>query len=378
MKINLDTLKNEIELNKKYNIKILCEKMNIEYKDDTKFRRKILTLIKENMQITEEGRGKGYKIIINKINSGFEYIDGRGKSEGSRGQNKIYAQYIDLLLHKYLITQANGKNIVNTTNNKIAEATGIVNCNYRTAIANQEKFYNTIKNEIELNNNTYCMFDTFKNVKTKIREVVKGSLDRLQKDNTISYEISTFVYVNNVSRIATPEELEIITKYEEKILCEMNITKRQKDNNYKLNREFNVKVLKKVQEETNITRIYKGYEIIILNKNIESFNEGEYITKLNNEILKFLRNKSMQEENKVSENKSFIGKWEIDRNDEEYITKCNKIIEIIVNVTYQDIKNKIIRCKNNKISTQLSAEEQDEIIYSLIDNLDVEDVDIDF
>ena len=325
-------------------------------------------------------------------------VDGRkgnsGKSEGSRNNYKgIYAEIIDALLLQYLqkeLLKLRDTCKIYTTNNKIAEATGIVNYNYRTAFSNQGKFYNTVKKDFDIKSNTYCMRDVFDMVKTKIREIVRASLDRLQKAEQLEYNPCYFVYMSHVSRPPNESELDTILAAEKDIMREMGVEhKKQIDNNQKLSKEFNTNVLKKIQEKFSyIEGIYKGYTIVLW-EDFELKSEIELkglIKKLNNLIIESLRNKpvKLQETTKEERGDSWFGSrnpfwkpWVYDRLSNKYIEHCYEFIYILCNIDANDISKQIINCKNNKIINGLTQKQREgihnNIAIKLIDKLGFND-----
>ena len=337
----------------------------------------------------------GHKYIITEIYSEpIPKVENRGKSEGSRNNYKgIYAEIIDVLLLQYLLKEeSNLKDTckIYTTNNKIAEATGIINCNYRTAFSNQEKFYNTVKKEFDIKTNTYCMKDVFDMIKTKIREIVKASLDRLQKSEQLEYESCYFVYMSPTYRPPYKSELDAIHIAEEDTMKEMGVEhKKQIDNNQKLSKEFNNKVLKKVQEKfTYIQGIYKGYTISLWDDfEIKSDIEIKYLMKkLNHLVIDSLCDKPPKIYEKTKEENGegwsgsrnpFLKPWVYDRLSNKYIQHCNNFINILCNIKAKNISEQIINCKNRKIINGLTQKQREDIhnnfANKLIDQLGFDD-----
>lgn len=337
----------------------------------------------------------GHKVKVIEIYSEpKEKIEKRGKSKGSRNNYKgIYAEYIDVLLLQYLQKEElklKDTCKIYTTNNKIAEATGIVNCNYRTALNNQGKFYNTIKEDFNIRTNTYCMFDSFNIIKTKIREIIKASLDRLQKLGKLDYEMCYFIYGAYSIEIPTKEELEVINISEKYTMEEMKIeNKKEIDGNIKLSKEFNKKVLKKVQEKFNyIENIFKGYTIII-NENFELKSDveiKELMTKLNALVINTLKERTQKIqkntikkeglENWLGSRSPFWNFWVFDRMSTKYIEHCYNFIEILCNIKAKNIVDKIKNCNNKKITSGLTneqkEEQKDKILIELVNNADKE------
>lgn len=372
--------------------KQLCEAIGIEYKDSTNSRRSQEKEFDRRFNWHREKR----KIVIDEIYSEVrEKIENRGKSEGSRNNYKgIYVEYIDILLLQYLQQEElKLKNTckIYTTNNKIAENTGIVNWNYRIAFNNREKFYNTVKKDFNIKKNTYCMFDVFDMIKTKIREIVKSSLDRLQKQEKLEYESYYFIYIPYTARIPHEDELQAINNAEEETMKEMGVeTRRQIDNNYKLYKEFNQIVLKKVQEEFDyIESIFKGYEISLWEDfPLKSDTEMEKLKEeLNALVINSLKDKpsKYQEKAQIDEQVgNWVGArcaswkpWNFDRLSTKYIEHCYSFINILCSLNEKNITEKIKRSQNNKITRGLTEEQKEEqnkkTLNKLLDEMDKEE-----
>lgn len=372
--------------------KQLCDAIEIEYKDSTNSRKSREKEFDRRFKWHKEKR----KIVIDEIYLEVkEKIENRGKSEGSRNNYKgIYVEYIDVLLLQYLQQEElNLKDTckIYTTNNKIAENTGIVNCNYRTAFNNREKFYNTVKKNFNIKKNTYCMFDVFDMIKTKIREIVKSSLDRLQKQEKLEYESYYFVYIPYTARIPTEDELEAINNAEEETMREMGVeTRRQIDNNYKLYKEFNQMVLRKVQDEFDyIESIFKGYEISLWEDfQLKSDTEVEKLkAELNALVISSLKEKPCKYQEKAKKDEK-VGNWfgvrcsswkpwNFDRLSTKYVEHCYSFINVLCNLNEKNIIEKIKKCQNNKITRGLTKEQKEEqndkILNKLLDEMDNEE-----
>lgn len=372
-----------------------CEAIRIEYKDSTNSRKAREKEFDRRWKWHKEGR----KIFVDEVYSKIrEKIENRGKSEGSRNNYKgIYAEFIDALLLQYLQKEEDKLKdtcAIHTTNNKIAEATGIVNYNYRTAYNQREKFYNTVKKDFNIKSNTYCIKDVFYWTKSKIREIVKASLDRLQKVELLEYEPCYFIYKKYKERVPLEDEMKAIITAEEESMKEMGVEhKKQIDNNYELSKEFNKKVLEKVQKDFDyILSIFKGYTISLW-EDIELKSDKEIkelMIKLNNLVINSLREKPEKIQKKTKKDEgigNWIGHrnpfwkpWVFDRVSKKYIEHCCSLINILCNIEASDIVEKIKNCKNNKISSKITQEQKDEykdkILDELMDKMDLEDIDL--
>lgn len=362
---------NELEVGKFYkNIKIICETLGRKYKDGTDSRKALLKEIECHYKLEKQGRGY---LVKEKYKIPKPKIDNRGKSEGSRNNYKgIYAEYIDQLLFGYLIKHPKkDERVIYTTNNKIAEGCGIVNINYRTALNNQWKLYNVIKKELHIESNAYCLIDAFTIVKTKIREIVRSSLDRLKKANKLDYEYSHFVYIPYTSRIPNEIELQCIITAEEETMKEMRAeSKAQIDNNEKKRKEFNGKVLKKVQQQfAYIQNIYMGYTIILC-ENIIAPDDSEMkglTEKLNQIVLESVKQQPQKIQDKTKKHvggywglrNPFWRKWDFDRMSKNYIMQSSSILDILCNLNAENIVQKILDCKETK-SPDFRSRKEDE------------------
>ncbi|UZW12590.1 hypothetical protein OSC52_12060 [Clostridium pasteurianum] len=372
-----------------------CEAIGIEYKNSTNSRRACEKEFDRRWKWHKEGR----KIIVDEVYPEIkEKIENRGKSQGSRNNYKgIYAEFIDALLLQYLQKEEDKLKDtceIHTTNNKIAEATGIVNYNYRTAYNEREKFYNTVKKDFNIKTNTYCMKDVFYWTKSKIREIVKSSLDRLQKAELLEYELCYFLYMQYKERIPLEDEMKAIITAEEETMKEMGIEHKKKiDNSYELSKEFNKKVLGKVQKDFDyIESIFKGYTIslwedIALKTDSEI---KESMIKLNNLVISSLKEKPEKTQKKTKKDEG-IGKWfgarnpfwkpwVFDRMSKKYIEHCYSFIDILCNLNAINIVEKIKNCKSNKISSKITQQQKDEykdkILDELLDKIDLEDIEL--
>ena len=338
---------------------------------------KILQL--ENWKRYFDWDKQGHKFIITVIyDIPLPKVDNRGKSEGSRNKG-IYAQYVDNLLMEYLMdTKHVYENTVYTTNNKIAESIGIVNYNYRTALSNQEKFYNTIKDDFGIYNNVYCMYDTINLIKTKVREVIKSSLDRLVKLKYIEYNYVNFVFVG-ISRPVYTYEKNKIEELEKVVLVTMGKSQQQIDNNNKLSKQFRDRILYLMQENyPYIQNIYKGYVITIKDsKNIDF--EFAQIYKLNQLILDSLKDKPAENLQKFKEKDKitmwfgrrnpFWKKWTFDRMSKNYLRHCDNFIRMLVDITSPNITERIVECENDTVINYIETSIRDKIVREVEDDV---------
>jgi hypothetical protein len=363
-----------------------CEFISIEYKDSTNSRKAQEKEFDRRWAWHRVGR----TIVIDEIYPELkEKIESRGKSVGSRNNYKgVYAELVDDLILQYL--QEKESNLTDTakiytTNNQIAEAIGIINYNYRKANANREKFYNVLKKYFDIESNSYCMSDVFDRIKTKIRDIVKSSLNRIKSSEMLDYDCCYLVNIcNEVKEItevrnAYEDEANAIVIAENVIMQEMGIEKKSEIERDKLKaKEFSGKVLERVKIDFKYIRsIYKGY-CITLSEDIHQKSEVE-IKELRKELNQLVIN-SLKERHIKNREKALIEeglsegfesrssvqkKWNYDRLSKKYIDNGYRIIDILYNLDFESIVSQINNHVNNHINK--SEESTDEMIKQLFE-----------
>jgi len=242
-------------------------------------------------------------------------IDNRvnnGQSEASHGNNTegIYGKYIDKILIDYFQTLRE-KYVIYVTNSVLAEVAGIINYNYRVANNKKNKFKQFITNKEGKITNT-AMYNVFNKTNEIKRKPIIASLDRLQKQELLKYEMNYMIYFENETRCAKIGEEEIIQKCEEKALEILKITDRKKlMTNDKLKNDFYETVDSLVKQEIEeCDGIFQGFKIII-KQSIADIEKIENVESLKNELNKLIIRKVKDKmiKNKIKIEKDIIPMW---------------------------------------------------------------------
>ena len=284
----------------------------------------------------------GNKFVIDEIYSiPLSKVDNRGKSEGSRNNN-IYGKFIDPILTDFFCNRKN--KILYYTTNQLAVIAGIINKNYGVAFSNKSDFLNFSAKDITINKSAET--DFFGIVKGSLKDSIKSSLKRLQKNGYIKFKETYLLSYQYEARGTTEEENMIIEKIEKSVFEKMKkeekiTTKNQLQYNDKLRKIYYNEIANEVQEQIeNVDMIYRGYNIIV-NENIVNNNLDVNILK--NNVNSIFINKTMEKLNKrykKEKNKhKFLGKpnpfWDkyiIDRINKSYKPYCKYITDILLNI----------------------------------------------
>lgn len=135
----------EVELNRSYKYKELCEVFGEEKKSG---KGKQLQFKEWRRYFNIEKGEKATFIITEIYEIPKEKIDNRGKSEGSRGNNEgISIKYsTPLMLDYFQYCRKNNENVIYTTADKLAKTIGIINSNYSKSKDDREKYSEYINN----------------------------------------------------------------------------------------------------------------------------------------------------------------------------------------------------------------------------------------
>ncbi|SHH36626.1 hypothetical protein [Clostridium grantii] len=258
---------NNLQINQGYKYKELCSLLEVEEKSRGNSR---------NCQYKDFERyftyhKVGQKTFIDEIFAEVkEKIDNRkghsGKSEGSRNQTTLYANYIDAILTNYFYSIQENHKIDNTiyrTNLQMLQIANLINENYKRLQTKEEEIVKYIsKNGLS--------FISFNNVMFQVSSIanrkIEQSLTRLQNKNIIKFQkgyIISYFDEERISkeRIANTEETQIIKDIEKKLLDAYDTTIQQLKFDKKALRKFYDKVKEEVKKEIECMYFYVGYEI---------------------------------------------------------------------------------------------------------------------
>lgn len=258
------------------NLKVMCEELDIEYKDSTDCRKAIRKEVEQYVRFKDVGR-KRCLIVEEVYDTKIEKIDGRGKQEGSRNAITVYAPHIDKLLLNDL---ASREEVSYTTINNIACMSGMTNDNHKIMLSDKGRFAEYLRLEYDITNST-AFRNSFYAINSLVRSTVKGCINRLDRQGYISYKEGHIVKVDTTLiddcdklpeekevdeyvRMAD-DELECILHIEKVVLEEFGVEKLRQLSDRKLSKYFK-RVLELVQVEfPYINQLWKGYEITKLN-----------------------------------------------------------------------------------------------------------------
>jgi len=293
-------------------------------------------------------------------------IDNRvnnGQSEASHGNNTegIYGKYIDKILIDYFQTLRE-KYVIYVTNSVLAEVAGIINYNYRVANNKKNKFKQFIINKESKISNT-AMYNVFNKTNEIKRKPIIASLERLQKQNLINYQLNYMIYFENSSRSANITESEIILQCEIEALEHMKITDKKKMmTNDKLKNEFYEIVNKLSSQEIECCDgIYQGFKIWI-KQSIEDVEKIDNIEELKNELNEQIIRKV---KDKMKIEKDIIPMWGIPNPNQpkwkKEILDCNYLAYTDIVIHYLlDIKSiRIVEAIESQIITYNTGESKD-------------------
>ncbi|MBU3198323.1 hypothetical protein LL037_21520 [Clostridium estertheticum] len=277
-------------------------------------------------------------------------IDNRGKSIGSRNNNKgIYTKYCTKILLQYLNTyKRNNRNILYATTNQLAERIGIINCNYTKANANKQKFGNYMYNKNRFTNYTARkdMFDALYNI---VKPTIVGTLEKLQKNGDITYLQTYLIHNKNYIRASTLKETKIIKIIQAEVLVSMDIKNKlilQNDN--KLQKKYYSTVEGLVMEQIDMDYYITGFKITICDKEIEEFEDINNIKVVLNNII--IKRALLKIEKKINNLKIKMGggfdglsnckleRWDRDKIKEEYKIEAEELIKSLIKLGYLDIR----------------------------------------
>lgn len=264
-----------------------------------------------------------------------------GKNPNSRNNN-IYGKYIDIILLDYFCNRKN--KILYYTTNQLAVIAGIVNKNYGVAFSNKNDFLNFSAKDITINKSAET--DFFSIVKGSLKDSIKSSLKRLQKNGYIKFKETYLLSYKFEARGATKEENELIQEIEKSVFEKMKkeekiTTKNQLQYNDKLRKIYYNEIANEVQDQIeNVDMIYRGYKIVVAE---DIINSNADVNILKNNLNSIFINKTMEKLNKrhmkEKNNHKFWGKpnpfWDkytIDRINKSYIPYCKYITDMLLNI----------------------------------------------
>jgi|GEM_PF-2654895 len=339
-----------IRLNEKMKYKGLCEMLEIEVKTDTRAKQRQFQDIQRYLNITKDKTWytiTGIKEVVD------PKIDGR--KNNSRPLE--IGEDIDNCLLAYFCDE--DISYLRTTNRQLGEIVGLINCNYKVACKEKNRLYNYANDKFKLEN-TEAMYDVLDRAYDKLRNTFHKSLERLESKGHIAFE--SIIFINDFGRIANVKECKIIKKTKKEVLASMGGNMQKIIRNDKKMKEYFSRVDYLC---ANAIKGYKsgfeGFEIVIVAEDMEKMDyktlkmniNQKYISSVIRNIKKSIskRKSKMLAEEKIhrqtgTENEEVLNKWNYSRMNANYLRGAKKIIDLLIDIDYPDVKKELREYSN--------------------------------
>jgi hypothetical protein len=325
------------------NYKELCVELEME----------IQTSSSKNAQLKELARyckfnKLGHKFIIEEVYSNpLPKIENRGKSEGSRNNNNVYGDLIQLLILD-LLAQCKG-GYLTISRGKLLLVINVINNNYSQCGEHirQLSKYADIEEGI--------IYDFYNTSNSNFKSTVEIALKNLMNKRIIWFDTVTKIVEleTNIHRIATNKEKETILLCEKQVLDELKFKQISDVRVSKHWRKFKRKVKRLLNEQSNISYYYLAYEIVV-NKSylqeerkslydllLETEKRNQYKDKLNMTVQNNIIKNAENRRNKISSSHKF----DIYRSGDNYINDIERLINLLINNQTCDIMDYVTNTK---------------------------------
>jgi hypothetical protein len=295
---------------------------------------------------------QGNKFIITEIyDVKKEKTDGRGKSEGSRNNNSIYGDYVQLLIADLLVRQE--KKHISISRTSLLNTVNMINENYGKCSRRVKDLASVYKIA------PYVIYDFYNTSNSSFKSSIETALKNLHSKRLLWYkDVIKVCKSNDVHEEATLAELDMINHYELlalkdtpfKTIEEVPMTKHWKP--------FREKVIKHLKQNTEIKYYYKAYFISV---------ELDFLEQERDELMQFIleddnRRKLKSELNDIVQSHLYgnagkrhdnsiysTSKMAEVRYDLEYTNKINQLIKLLIDDEQEDIVESLNLYSNNKI-----------------------------
>jgi hypothetical protein len=345
------------------NYKELCLELGIEIKASTN---------SKNAQLRELSRyckynKVGHKFFIEEVYSTpLPHIENRGKTEGSRNNNSVYGEMVQLLILDLLAQCRKGH--LSISRSKLMLTINMINENYGFCGEQVKKLgeYAEIEEGI--------IYDFYNTSNSNFKSVIEKALNNLMDKRIIWYDMITKVCEmgTRIHRLATQEEKEIIRDSEKLILDELGykqVSQVRCSKHWKL---FKGKVKNLLNENGEIEYYYFAYDI---------YANEKYLQEERKELLKFLLEQVEREEYKGELNatvyynlienakkrheKGFTSqKMSKYRLQDNYIEDIIKLVELLIDNSTGDITEYVSKIDIEDYIDNCEIEEELEILFA--------------
>ncbi|WEZ09561.1 hypothetical protein P5663_06870 [Priestia flexa] len=299
---------------------------------------------------------EGNKYIVKEIyDEPKPKIDGRGKSPGSRRNNSVYDNYIQLLIADMLATS--NKNELSVSTTSLLEKLNMINKNYKLFRESVEEIVGVVEVEKIL------VHDFYNTSGSSLKNTLERALNDLDDKRVAYYQkiMKVFDKRTQSHRQATKREEELIKHTYEKETLKWFPEEYQSMKKIRVSKHwknFNKQVMKRLNEETDIEYYYSAYLITINEKYIAEERDklrelvlSGYEREGNKGMLNAIVQESLckaaenRHENAIySKSKIADVRW-----DENYPNKFGKLVDWLINDQAEDMREVIKKQKEEVV-----------------------------
>ena len=268
------------------------------------------------------------------------------KSLGSRNNNNVYGELIQLLIMDYLAQKK--MKTVTISRTQLLREIEMTNFNYGVSSDNIPKLAAHIEAEVAL------VYDFYNTSNNNFKNAIEIALNALYDRRIIMHDKVTMVHKlkSGKTDLATEEEKDIIVEHEKAILKELNYSVVSEVRGSKDWLKFRDKVKRRLIEQGDIEYYFFAYRITVNQKYIEEelnnlvdhlledLKREEYKNELNSKVCdRLLENAEKRHEKmkKVESEEIFIDhKMGNCRVENTYVTKIKQLVSILIDNTYPE------------------------------------------
>lgn len=321
------------------NYKALCEELGIQVKQG---RNKKLQM--KDLERFFTHYKDGHSIIVTKVyDTPLPKIEKRGKSEGSRRNNSIYGDYVQLLIADLLVRQE--QKHISISRTSLLNVVNMINENYGSCSKRVKELASKYKIA------PYVIYDFYNTSNSNFKNAIETALKNLHSKRLLWYkDIIKICKSDNSHEEASLNELDMINHYELLALRDTPFETIEEVYMTKYWKPFKDQVVKYLKQNTEIKYYYKAYFISV---------ELDFLEKERDELMEFIleddnRKKLKSELNDIVQNhlhtnankrhdKSIYSKSKMaeTRYDLEYTSKIKQLIKLLIDDEQEDITEEL-------------------------------------
>ena len=248
---------NELEVGKKYkDLKVMCEVLNLEYKDGANCRNALLKQIETKYKLEKQGRGY---LILEKYTE-FKEIENKRKNNRT-GKGK-YKTLMDSLLIEYLqdVININEYEHNFSFNELFLQNDELINIPiFSSGYKDLIDSYEEIAMKLDMKDKLLDIYREKSYI--TVKQCLESALTRLKKQEIINWRKCTKVKYYSGDIFIADEDLELEIKNAEQEVEQETGIEFFKRRNPVINKAFKIKVCKKI---TSLSSYWKVYDIEIL------------------------------------------------------------------------------------------------------------------